>query len=198
MKKGYLALLLALVFLLCACTQAPVVSEPIVPPQAEEQPVAETPLPVPEQAAPILEPPAPTKPEEKVEENTCTLSVRCDTIWENASLLDEALLELLPKDGVIYPKQAVVFNEGESVFDLLKRELSQNAIHFEFSVAPMYDSAYIEGIANLYEFDCGNLSGWMYAVNGMVPEVGISAYPIASGDEILLWYTCDLGEDLRK
>ena len=28
------------------------------------------------------------------------------------------------------------------------------------SKTPIYNSAYIEGIHNLYEFDCGSLSGW--------------------------------------
>lgn len=30
----------------------------------------------------------------------------------------------------------------------------------------MYNSAYVQGINNLYEKDCGQWSGWMYEVNG--------------------------------
>lgn len=40
----------------------------------------------------------------------------------------------------------------------------------------MYNSAYIEGINNLYEFDCGSLSGWMYKVNEWFPNYGCSRY----------------------
>lgn len=41
----------------------------------------------------------------------------------------------------------------------------------ESNWTPAYNSAYIEGIGNLYEFDCGNLSGWMYSVNGVWPDL---------------------------
>ena len=66
----------------------------------------------------------------------------------------------------------------------------------EFSVTPIYDSAYIEGIANLYEFDCGELSGWMYRVNGWFPNYGCSRYVLQDGDTVEWLYTCDLGEDV--
>ena len=55
---------------------------------------------------------------------------------------------------------------------------------------------YIEGIANLYEFDCGPLSGWMYQVNGWFPSFNMGQYKIERGDSIELIYTCDLGEDV--
>ena len=35
----------------------------------------------------------------------------------------------------------------------------------------MYNSYYVEGIGNLYEFDCGSESGWMYKVNGWFPQL---------------------------
>ncbi len=31
------------------------------------------------------------------------------------------------------------------------------------------DSVYVEGINNIYEFSCGEQSGWMYEVNGVYP-----------------------------
>ncbi len=40
----------------------------------------------------------------------------------------------------------------------------------------MYNSYYVEGIGNLYEFDCGKESGWMYKVNGRFPNYGCSSY----------------------
>ena len=60
----------------------------------------------------------------------------------------------------------------------------------------MYNSAYIEGINNLYEFDCGELSGWMYKVNGWFPNYGCSRYQLKEGDVIEWVYTCDLGVDV--
>ena len=145
----------------------------------------------------------PEKNEPETEENdiaegkmNCTLSVRCDTILNNMEKLDEEKKMLVPKDGVIYPEQSVTFYEGEDVFLLLKRELIQNNIHLEFATTPLYNSAYIEGIANLYEFDCGELSGWMYKVNGEFPNCGCSSYILSDGDRVEWVYTCDLGNDV--
>ncbi len=67
----------------------------------------------------------------------------------------------------------------------------------EFEDTPIYNSAYIEGIANLYEFDCGELSGWMYKVNGWFPNYGCSRYQLKAGDKVEWVYTCDLGVDVR-
>ena len=54
----------------------------------------------------------------------------------------------------------------------------------------------IEGIANLYEFDVGQLSGWMYSVNDWFPNYGCSRYQLMDGDVIEWKYTCDLGNDV--
>ncbi len=127
---------------------------------------------------------------------TCTLSVRCDTILQNMSWLKEEKVDIVPKDGVIFAEKEVVFYEGESVFNVLLREMKKNKIHLEFVNTPIYNSAYIEGIGNLYEFDSGELSGWMYKVNGWFPNYGCSRYVLKQGDKIEWLYTCDLGNDI--
>lgn len=127
---------------------------------------------------------------------TCTLSVRCDTILNNIKWLDPEKVELVPPDGVIFPAARVTFYEGESVFNILQREMKRARIHMEFENTPMYNSAYIEGINNLYEFDCGELSGWMYKVNGWFPNYGSSRYQLHDGDVVEWVYTCDLGIDV--
>ena len=129
-------------------------------------------------------------------EFTCTLSVRCDTILKNIAWLDKEKIDIVPKDGVIFAEKTVTFYEGESVFNLLLREMKRNKIHLEFENTPIYNSAYIEGIANLYEFDCGELSGWMYKVNDWFPNYGCSLYQLKEGDRVEWVYTCDLGVDI--
>lgn len=128
--------------------------------------------------------------------HTCTLSVRCDTILDHTDWLDPEKLELVPEDGVIFPETEVMFYEGESVFNLLQRELRKAGIHMEYEDTPIYNSAYIEGINNLYEFDCGELSGWMYKVNDWFPNYGCSRYQLREGDVVEWVYTCDLGVDV--
>ena len=66
----------------------------------------------------------------------------------------------------------------------------------EASFTPMYNSYYIKGINNLYEFDCGDGSGWMYRVNGWYPNYGVSRYALRDGDVIEFRYTCELGDDI--
>ena len=112
------------------------------------------------------------------------------------SWLDSSKVSAVPKDGVILAKRTVTFYEGETVFNLLTRESKRNKIHMEFVNTPIYNSAYIEGIGNLYEFDCGERSGWMYRVNGWFPNYGCSCYQLREGDNVEWIYTCDLGADI--
>ena len=127
-----------------------------------------------------------------------TLSVRCDTLIGNIGLMDKEKRELVPEDGVIFPATAVVAYDGESAFNVLQRELKRARIHMEFRNTPIYNSAYIVGINNLYELDAGDLSGWMYCVNGWYPNYGYSRYLLEPGDVVEFRYTCDLGRDLGQ
>ena len=137
-------------------------------------------------------------PEEATKEKlTCTITIRCDTILDNMDNLDPAKAPYVPDDGVILREVTVEFEEGETVFDVLNRVCKQYNIPIEYSWTPMYDSYYIEGINNLYEFDCGSESGWMYKVNGWFPNYGCSSYYLTGGETIVWCYTCNgLGEDV--
>ena len=66
----------------------------------------------------------------------------------------------------------------------------------EFNFFPAYNSVYIKGIQNIYEYDAGPLSGWMYRVNGWFPNFGASQYELKEGDTIEWVYTLDLGKDV--
>ena len=145
--------------------------------------------------------PAPVEPQNMIAGDgsfTVTLTVRCDMILENMNLLNKEKHELVPEDGVIFATTTVIAYEGESVFNVLQREMRRAGIHMTFRNTPIYNSAYIEAINNLYEFDVGELSGWMYKVNGWFPNYGCSRYLLQPGDVIELHYTCDLGRDLGE
>jgi len=134
--------------------------------------------------------------EKEPEELTCTISIDCSTILNNMDMLLEDKVSVVPSDGVILAEQTVDFTEGESVFDVLLRVTKENKIHMEFMNTPIYKTAYLEGIGNIYEFDCGELSGWQYRVNGVFPSYGCSRYILQPGDKIEWVYTCDLGKDV--
>lgn len=127
---------------------------------------------------------------------TVKLSISCKTILSNKDKLNKDKLSVLPKDGIIYPEREITFSEGQSVFDVLLRETKNRRIPMEFKNTPMYNTAYIEGINNIYQFDCGELSGWMYKVNGKFPNYGCSKYKLKNGDVIEWVFTCDQGRDV--
>lgn len=118
------------------------------------------------------------------------LTIRCDTILDNWDELNPAKAEFVPADGVILPRVKVAYAEGESVFDILVRVCAAAEIQLEYSWEPLYDAYYIEGINNLYQFDCSSESGWMYKVNEWFPNYGVSAYTVSDGDVIEFLYTC--------
>ena len=120
---------------------------------------------------------------------SCMLSVRCDNAVAAADTLPPETAAILLADTT------VAFGDGESVFDVLLRAARAAGLHLEFEKTPLYGGVYVEGIGNLYAFDGGELSGWVYAVDGVFPEVSASAYVLADGDTVEWIYTCDLGRD---
>lgn len=138
--------------------------------------------------------------EEEIEEEStmsCTIEIRCDTILDNMDNLTSGKETYVPSSGTILGTTSVEFSEGETVFDVLQRVCDITGIQIEYSWTPLYNSYYIEGINHLYEFDCGNESGWMYKVNGWFPNYGCSSYQLEDGDTIVWCYTCNgLGADV--
>ena len=194
-----LLMLLASLFAGCAAPSPAPTAAPT--PDPTPAPAADTPAPASPAAAtaPPEDRPAPVEPEETEvsdEEFHCTISISCAMILNNMDKCDKDKRELVPEDGWLLEPTEVVFYGGESVFNVLQRTCRQKKIHMEFSNTPIYNSAYIEGIGNLYERDVGELSGWMYSVNGWFPNYGCARYALKDGDVIEWVYTCDLGADV--
>lgn len=131
--------------------------------------------------------------ENRPDENICYVTITCKTALASGELSD-AMLGILPENGVILESYEIEYEEGATVFDVFAKVVKENKIHMEYSGTSKVP--YVEGIANLYEFDCGPLSGWMYKVNGWFPSFSMGQYKIERGDSIEIIYTCDLGEDV--
>ncbi len=140
--------------------------------------------------------PVPVKVKEEKAQHSVKLSISCSTILNNKEQFNSEKLELLPADGMILAMEKMTYKEGETVFDVLVRATKDSKIHMEYTGSSVYNTNYIEGINNIYEFDCGPLSGWMYKVNGIFPNYGCSNYKLKDGDVIEWVYTCDLGKDV--
>ena len=121
-----------------------------------------------------------------------TFTIRCDTI---AGLGDS---EFIPEDGCILKETTYAFAQDETVYDILVRAVKDNKLHMEKKKTGSGPrDYYICGIANIYEYDWGELSGWMYYVNGESPSVGCGEYRVKDGDCIEWLYTREIGRDLK-
>ena len=117
---------------------------------------------------------------------TVSITIRCDTIAGEAGA---------PGDPVILPVTEVQIEKGETAFAVLGQITKENRIPMDFTGSG--SSAYVKGIAGLYEFDYGNLSGWIYLINGEEMSIGCGAAEVSPGDRIEFLYTKMLGDDLR-
>ncbi|KAE9133841.1 putative ABC transporter ATP-binding protein [Phytophthora fragariae] len=98
--------------------------------------------------------------------------------------------------GTVLAPTSVEIEKGDTVLDILKRITRKNKIQMEFSGRGA--AAYVEGINNVYEFDHGSESGWMYRVGGEFPNKSAGAYKVKAGDVVEWLYTLDLGKDLGE
>ena len=99
---------------------------------------------------------------------------------------------IVPASGCILDTTTFEFEDGDTVFDVLCQARDKYKLHMQYTDG----GNYVQGINNLYEFDGGRWSGWMYCVNGWYPNYGCNVYRVQSGDVIEWNYTCDLGLDL--
>lgn len=117
---------------------------------------------------------------------TVTLSVRCDNAVAAGAERE---------NGVILDITSFDLYDGDSVYDLLIRAAVELTISVDHSGSGGME--YIRAIDGLYEYDFGELSGWMYRVNGQTPSVGCGSYILRDGDTVEWIYTCALGEDIE-
>lgn len=201
MRKKWLVslrgLLCALVLTLALAGCAPTAPAQTAPPEntapASASAAPEATLPpetaqVPESAPPAQ--PALTPEAALPQQQTCTISITCAEALGSAALPD-AVRAVLPADGRLLSAVTVPLEDGDTVWTVLQRVTRANGVQMEASWTPATGSAYVQGIGNLYERDCGARSGWVYAVNGVSPNVGCSSYALAPGDVVQWSYTCD-------
>ncbi|MCH5197393.1 MAG: DUF4430 domain-containing protein [Oscillospiraceae bacterium] len=129
---------------------------------------------------------------------TVFIEIRCDDILNHLDDLDKSLNspEYVPSDGVILPLTEYVLRPGDTAFDLLSRCIRRNRIQMEYQGLDKnaFGSVYIQSINYIYEFSCGPQSGWIFTVNGEVPDKGCSAFELADGDRVSWIYSCSLDE----
>ena len=116
-----------------------------------------------------------------------SFTIQCNAIMNHKELWKDGIEEIIPSSGCYYQGEQAV-SDGETVYDILKRICKEQNIALDAEYTPVYGTYYVKGIGNLYEFDCGDESGWKYKVNGILPGVGCSNYQVKKGDEVTFFY----------
>lgn len=119
-----------------------------------------------------------TKPDNPPEENkdiTVTVTIRPDV-------------------GYWMRNKSVTVDEGSTVYHAFVKALEGSGIT-QKGAESGYVSEMSYGGETLGEFDKGENSGWLYKVNGELPDVGLTSYEIEDGDRILWYYTEDWTKD---
>ena len=122
--------------------------------------------------------------------DSCTISISCATVLSHMDELDPAKVSCVPANGVILGSTTIYLSDGDTVYDVLRRACNNAGIALDTAGG----STYVRGINNLYEFDCGPQSGWMYSVNGVYSNYGCDSYKVKNGDVIRWNYTCVYGD----
>lgn len=119
------------------------------------------------------------------ETGTVALTVTCQDAVQQGGLSQD-ILETLPTDGVLLSERAYPISEGMTALAVLQEALRAQNISIEIK------DGYVNGIHSLRAGDCGDTSGWLFRVNGVLPSVGAGEYVLQPGDTVEWLYICDM------
>ncbi|MBQ3551563.1 MAG: DUF4430 domain-containing protein [Clostridia bacterium] len=126
---------------------------------------------------------------------SCTLKVDCITILSNMEKLNPDKVELIPEDGIIVELEDVDIYEGDTVYSVFAREMKAKGIA-QSSTDLGEGMCYISSVSGIAEFDCTEMGGWMYLVNGESSLLSVNQQEVLDGDTIEIRYSCNWGEDI--
>lgn len=111
------------------------------------------------------------------------------------SVAEEVSLTVTGPEGVgTILSVKVALEDGDTVYSVLRRATKAAKIPMESSGGEK--KAYIEGINNVYEFDHGATSGWLYSVDNVFPNKSSGSYLLEAGQSVQWVYTLNMGQDV--
>lgn len=117
----------------------------------------------------------PSAPPEENDNITVTFSMKADT-------------------GYWVSPKSVTVKEGSTVYHVFTAALQNTGITY-VGAENGYVSSITKDGKTLAEFTNGPDSGWLYKVNGELPDVGLTSYEVSNGDNIVWYYTNDWTKD---
>ena len=118
----------------------------------------------------------------KGEAISCTLSINCSTVAGKK--------DFIPKDGVILDTVTIKIPKGGTAMDQITAAARLYKLQLDVK------GSFVAGINYIYEKDFGDLSGWMYRVNGEYASTGAPEFVLKDGDNVEWLYTTNLGADI--
>ena len=101
-----------------------------------------------------------------------------------------------PGDVWIIETAPVEYTEGVTALDALTAACA--AADVELTLRGSGKTAYVAAIGDYAERGQGPLSGWVYKRNGEYMSVGLGSTTLAPDDKVVLYYTLDLGLDVKN
>ena len=127
-----------------------------------------------------------TTTEKRVDKTRCTITISCKAILSHMDDLRDGKQDYVPSNGYILRTCTVKYEDGDTVYDILKRVCREEGITLRAKRTGF--GMYVEGINNLNEKDCGGTSGWTYYVDGKFPPVAVDKYELHGGEVIEFKY----------
>lgn len=115
---------------------------------------------------------------------------------KNVSEISFSIRAYTISEDDIFPETTLYVAKDSTVFEILREVCRTENIQLDYENNSVYGLAYIKGINSIYEYDHGDLSGWMYRVNGVLPGIGCGYYKIEDGDRVEILYSTNIGRDL--
>lgn len=125
-----------------------------------------------------------------------TVAVSCESALLNMDKINEDInpASVIPDNGVIIPEAATGLDRDATAFDALTAAARDARVRVDY-IGSAY-GLYVTAIGDIYEYGFGENSGWIYRVNGMIPDRSCGEYVLSDGDTVEFLYTCDLGRDI--
>lgn len=128
---------------------------------------------------------------------TVTVLAECSAALDNMGSIDERVntADVIPADGVVIAYCEVPLPEGATAFEALTLAARQQQVRVDGS-GTVY-GVYVSAIGHIAEFGFGDMSGWLYSVNGEYPEASCGEYRLHDGDAVEFHYTCGYGAGME-
>lgn len=134
--------------------------------------------------------------DEKAKKITYTIDTRVLNEKENYDKLSDELKKYVNDDGYIIKDLKVEITKDHTVVEVLDAIAKEKDINIEY--ASMEKMSYVEAINHIGAKAVGDMSGWLYQVNGEFPSTGINDTELKDGDVVTFIYTADGGNDIAN